>query len=202
MAAVVLFALAGLKPIAGQEPPPEFQIAVAPSVVTVKQGEVSSLTVTITCNSSSMAAVAECIARPKFDFNVSEFPDGVHEQTAAGRIGANTMAIIASSGASVGSFPIQVTVTAGKTAQVQTFMLNVTPATAAPSPAVIREPIVVQQPGLVLHWEHHVLVAKTEEEFERMANQLGQVGWELVNVIARQNHGVTEWVGFFKRPKR
>ena len=201
VAAVVLLALVGLKPMAGQDPPPpppEFHISVTPSVVTVKQGDVASVTVRVICNSSSLAAAADCSERPQFGFYVSQFPSGVRADTAPGRVGPNTIAISASSFASVGSFPIQVTVTGGNTAQVQTFVLTVRPGAAAPSSTVVREPVVVQQPGPVLHWEHHVMVAKTEEEFDRMANQLGQDGWELVNVIARQ----TELVGFFKRPKR
>ena len=203
IAAVVLVVLAALKPIAGQDlHQPEFRIAVVPSVVIVKQGDAASLTVTITCNSSDLGASADCISLPKFDFYLSQLPDGIHAQTVPGRVGPNTIAISASSGAILGSFPLQVTVTGGNTAQVQTVALNVRPASAAPSTTVVREPVVVQPPTPILRWEHRVAVAKTEEEFDRMANQMGQDAWELVNVITRQNHGVTELVGFFKRPKR
>ena len=202
IAAVVFLVVAGLKPIAGQYAQPEFRIAVVPSVVIVKQGDAASVTVTITCNSSDLGASADCISWPKFDFYLSQLPDGVHAQTVPGRVGPNTIAISASSGAILGSFPLQVTVTGGNTAQVQTVALNVRPAPGAPAPTVVREPVVVQPPTPILRWEHRVAVAKTEEEFDRMANQMGQDAWELVNVITRQNHGVTELVGFFKRPKR
>ena len=86
--APLLFFLAGLKPIVAQSLVPEFFIAVAPSVVTVVQGEHASLNVAITCNTSSFIAVAECNARPEFDLYLSEVPDGTNAQTAAGRIGS------------------------------------------------------------------------------------------------------------------
>src|SRR5262245_52676679 len=86
--ALLFFFLAGLKPIVAQSLVPEFFIAVAPSVVTVVQGEHASLTVTISCNTSSFIAVVGCNARPEFDFYLSQFPDGTNAQTAAGRVGA------------------------------------------------------------------------------------------------------------------
>ena len=53
----------------------------------------------------------------------------------------------------------------------------------------------------VLAWEHHVLVAKTPEDFNRMADDLGRDSWELVSVVTRQNAHRTEWLGFFKTPQ-
>jgi hypothetical protein len=202
IAALLFFFLAGLKPIAAQSLVPEFFIAVAPSVVTVVQGEHASLNVAITCNTSSFIAVAECNARPEFDLYLSEVPDGTNAQTAAGRIGANTISISASSEARVGSFPIQVTVLAGDTMQVQTFVLTVRERPTPSSVTHAVQPPIVAPAGPALIWEHHVLVAKTPEEFDRKANDLGQDSWELVSVITRQNGRVTELVGFFKRPKR
>lgn len=201
-AALLFFGLAGLKPVIGQSPVPEFFITVAPSVITVLQGETTSLTVTITCDTSSLVVAADCNAWPKFGFHLSEFPDGTHAELAAGRTGANTISISASSEATVGAFPIQVTVVAGNTSQVQTFVLNVRqPAPASSAPQELPKPVGV--PVRPVHaWEHHMLVAKTPEEFDRKAKDLGRDSWELVSVITRQDFGVAEWIGFFKRPKR
>ncbi|HLY99060.1 MAG TPA: hypothetical protein VKT33_08340 [Candidatus Angelobacter sp.] len=201
-AALMLLFFTGL-PLASQPLPPEFRIAVAPSIVTVERGEVASLTVTITCNTESLTAVESCNARPRFDIYLSDVPGGLHLQAAPGRIGANTVVVSASSVAPAGSFPVQVTVVGGETAQVQSFAINVRPSQATVAPAV---PVVVPQPvaqtGPVSHWEHHMVIAKTPEDFDRTANELGRESWELVSVIARQNRGATEWVGFFKRPAR
>src|SRR5258708_16705792 len=127
IAAVVFLVVAGLKPIAGQYAQPEFRIAVVPSVVIVKQGDAASVTVTITCNSSDLGASADCISWPKFDFYLSKLPDGVHAQTVPGRVGPNTIAISASSGALLGSFPLQVTFTARITATPHTISLIIPP---------------------------------------------------------------------------
>ncbi|HET6843688.1 MAG TPA: hypothetical protein VFK06_18710 [Candidatus Angelobacter sp.] len=199
-AALLLLFLTGL-PLAAQPSPPEFNIAVAPSIVTVERGEVASLTVTVTCNTASLKAVADCNARPKFDIYLSDVPGSLHLQAAPGRIGANTIVVSASSVAPTGSFPVQVTVVAGDTAQVQTFTVNVRPA-QSPAAAPVIVPQVAAKPSPVSRWEHHVAIAKTPEDFDRVANELGQQSWELVSVIVRQNSGVTEWVGFFKRPAR
>jgi len=201
-AVLLFFLLAVLQPVTGQSPAPEFFITVAPSVAIVLQGEATSLTVIITCNTSSLVVAADCNAWPNFDFHLSEFPDGTQAELAAGRIGANTISISASSDATLGSFPVQVTVVAGKTAQVQTFVLNVRQAAAAPSVQQgTRQPVGIQA-GPVLTWEHRILVAKTPEEFDRKANDLGRDSWELVSVITRWDFGIAEWIGFFKRPKR
>ena len=81
-AALLSIVLAGLKPVTGQSMDPEFFITVVPSVVTILQGEATSLTVTITCNTSSLVVAADCNAWPKFDFHLSEFPDGTHAELA------------------------------------------------------------------------------------------------------------------------
>jgi len=207
IAALLFFCLAGLKQVAGQQPDPEFFIpeffiSLAPSVVTVEQGGLTMLTVTIRCNTSSFAAVKDCNSRPKFDLYLSEFPDGTSAQTAGGRIGDNAIAINASSEAKVGSFAVQVTVVAGTTTQVQTFVLNIRQAASvASAETAIREPVAVPA-GPLLTWEHHVVVAKTPEELKRMANDLGRASWELVSVVSRQNARGTELIGFFRRPSR
>jgi hypothetical protein len=200
-AIALISCLAGLTPVVAQAPPPEFIISAAPSVVTVAQGQVSSLAVTVACNTASVTAVADCNARPRFDFHFSELPAGVMAQVATGRVGVNTVELLASSEASLGSFPIQVAVAAGDTTQVQTFLLNVRPAPAVSPPSVVK-PEVVFQPVPVVHWEHHLAIAKTAEELDRLANELGKDSWELVSVTTRQTRGATQWVGFFKRAKR
>jgi hypothetical protein len=198
--ALILF-LVGLTPVLAQTPIPEFTISAAPSVVTVAQGQMSSLAVTVTCNTASLAAVADCNARPKFDFHLSQLPAGVQAQVATGRVGVNTVELLASPDATLGSFHVQITVTAGDTTQVQTFLLNVRPAPPVSPPPVIT-PAVVVQPAPVVRWEHHLATAKTAEELDRLANELGKDSWELVSVTTRQTRGATEWVGFFKRAKR
>jgi hypothetical protein len=206
-AAALFLCLAALTPLAAQTPLPEFHIAVVPSIVIVAPGDVVSLTVTVTCNAASLAAVADCSARPNFDFSFSGLPAGVAAQAAAGRVGPNTIVVSASSAAKVGSFPIQVTVAAGDTTEVQSINVNVRAPTPATTPAAVIAPAVVApsvavQSTLGVHWEHHVAVAKTAEELDRMADELGQQSWELVSVVTRENHGAAEWVGFFRRPKR
>lgn len=205
--AVLLFvSLAALKPIAAQQPDPEFAIpeffiGVSPSVITVEQGGLTMLTVTIRCNTSSFAAVKDCNERPKFDLNLSGFPDGTSAQTAEGRIGDNTISINTSSGSRAGLFPVQVTVTAGITTQMQTFVLNIRKAASAPSAErAVREPVAAATSPQIT-WEHRVVVAKTPEELNGMANNLGRASWELVSVVSRQNARGAELVGFFRRPK-
>ena len=199
--ALLFFFMAGLKPILGQAPIPEFLIAISPSAVTVVQGEQTGVTLTITCNTSSFIAVQDCNARPAFNIDLSEIPDGAYAQAAAGRIGANTILVGAASTATVGSFAVRVTVTAGDTTQAQTFLLNVRQGAQAPAaPQEIQQPVVaLERP--VLAWQYHLLVAKNPEEFDHAANELGQGSWELVSVVTKKNGDVVEWIGFFKRPK-
>jgi hypothetical protein len=137
IAALLYLLVAGFMPLGAQNPDPEFFVpeffvSLAPSVVTVTQGEAAMLTVTIRCNTSSFAAVKDCNARPKFDLSLSEFPDGTSAQIADGRIGDNTVSIASSSEAKAGSFPVQIKVTAGTTTQVQTFVLNIRGAATTP----------------------------------------------------------------------
>lgn len=86
---------------------------------------------------------------------------------------------------------------AGNTSQVQTFVLNVKQ--AAPASSASQElPKPVDVPVRpVLAWEHNMLVAKTPEEFDRKAKDLGRDSWELVSVLTRKDLGVAEWIGFF-----
>jgi hypothetical protein len=197
--ALILF-LVGLAPVMAQTPIPEFTISAAPSVVTVVQGQVSSVAVTVACNTASLKAVADCNARPEFGIHLSQLPYGVQAQIATGRVGVNTVELHASSDASLGSSHVTVTVTAGDTTQVQTVLLNVRPVPVAPPPPVVKTEVV--KPSPVVHWEHHMASAKTPEELDRLANELGRDSWELVSVTTRQTRGATEWVGFFKRAKR
>ena len=206
--AVLLFvSLAAVKPVTAQRPNPdpeflipEFFISVSPSVVTVEQGGLTMLTVTIRCNTSSFEAVKDCNGRPKFDLYISEFPDGTSAQTAGGRIGDNTISINTSTEAKAGLFPVQVTVVAGTTRQMQTFVLNIRHAASPPSAeTAIREPVAAAA-GPQITWENQVVVAKTPEELNRMANDLGKGSWELVSVVSRHNARGMELIGFFRRP--
>lgn len=206
--ALVFVSLAALKPATAQRPNPdpefvvpEFFISVVPSVVTVEQGGLTMLTVTIKCNTSSFEAVKDCNDRPKFDVYLSEFPDGTSVQTAGGRIGDNAIAINASSSAKTGSFAVQVTVAAGITTQVQTFVLNIRQAAPVASTETVNRESVAAPASHQLTWEHHAVVAKTPEELNRVANDLGKASWELVSVVSRQNAHGTELIGFFRRPK-
>lgn len=209
LAALLIISFATVKSVTAQRADrdpeffiPEFFISVSPSVVTVEQGGLTTLTVTIRCNTSSFEAVKDCTGRPRFDLHLSEFPDGTSAQTAEGRIGENTVAINTSSEAKVGSFPVQVIVVAGTTTQMQTFVLNVRKAASVSDVETgVRQPIPIAA-SPVLTWEHHVLVAKTPEDFNRMADDLGEDSWELVSVVTRQSGRGTEWVGFFRRPRR
>lgn len=205
IAALLFLLLAGFKPAEAQDIDPEFFvpeffISVAPSVVTVTQGEATMLTVVIKCNTSSFGAVKNCNDQPKFALSFFQFPNGTSAQIADGRIGDNTISITTSSNAEVGSFPIQVAVAAGTTTQVQTFVLTIRKAAPASLDTGVHEPMAAPT-GPVLAWEHHVVVAKTPEEFNRMADELGRDSWELVSVVTRQNAHSAE-VGFFRRRKK
>src|ERR1700674_719494 len=76
-ATALILSLVGLAPVLAQAPPPEFNIFAAPSVVTVVQGQVASLAVTVACNTASFKAVADCNARPEFGIHLSQLPYGV-----------------------------------------------------------------------------------------------------------------------------
>jgi hypothetical protein len=53
-----------------------------------------------------------------------------------------------------------------------------------------------------VRWEHHLVIAKTPEELDLRAKELGQDSWELVSVVTRQIRGTNQWVGFFRRAQR
>ncbi|HEY2499453.1 MAG TPA: hypothetical protein VGK24_20520 [Candidatus Angelobacter sp.] len=98
-------------------------------------------------------------------------------QIADGRIGDNTVLITASSETKAGSFPVRVTVAVGTTTQVQTFIVNIREAASSqPVAREVRDPVAVSA-GHIVAWEHHVLVAKTPEDFNHMADDLGRDSW-------------------------
>lgn len=171
-AAALFIFLTGLSFPLPAQVAPAFNVSVSPSIVTVTQGAMASLTVNIVVNE-----------RPRFEFNLSGLPAGVIAQVPVGHPGANTIVLTALSNASTGSFNVDLTVLAGNNPQTQTFMLNV-------------------KPLPVTQWEYRVERAKTEQELEATAGGLGQQSWELVSVVLHARNGEQEWVGFFKRQKR
>lgn len=152
---------------------PAFNVSISPSIVTVTQGAMTSLTVNIVVNE-----------RPQFDFTLSGLPSGVIAQVPVGHPGANTIVLTALSGASTGTFNVELTVLAGNNPQAHSFVLNV-------------------KPLPVVQWEYRIERTQTERELESAAAALGQQSWELVSVIYRErgSNGLPEWVGFFKRQK-
>jgi hypothetical protein len=137
------------------------------------QGTMASFTVNIVVNE-----------RPVFEFGLSGLPSGVIAQLPVGHPGANTIVLTAFTSASTGSFNVDLTVLAGNNPQKQTFVLNV-------------------KPIPVVQWEYRVERARTEQELENAASNLGQQSWELVSVIYRErgSNALPEWTGFFKRQK-
>src|SRR5579864_4451013 len=93
---------------------PSFNVSISPSIVTVTQGSMTSLTVNIVVNE-----------RPDFQFTLSGLPGGIVAQVPAGRPGSNTIVLTALPSASTGSFHVGVTVVAGNNPQTQSFILNV-----------------------------------------------------------------------------
>jgi hypothetical protein len=152
---------------------PDFNVSVSPSIVTMTQGTMASFTVNIVVNE-----------RPVFEFGLSGLPSGVIAQLPVGHPGANTIVLTAFTSASTGSFNVDLTVLAGNNPQKQTFVLNV-------------------KPIPVVQWEYRVERARTEQELENAASNLGQQSWELVSVIYRErgSNALPEWTGFFKRQK-
>jgi ABC-type enterobactin transport system permease subunit len=152
---------------------PAFNVSISPSIVTVTQGSMTSLTVNIVVNE-----------RPQFQFSLSGLPGGVVAQVPIGHPGANTIVLTALTGASTGTFNVGVTVLAGNNPQAQSFVLNV-------------------KPLPVVQWEYRMEKAATERELESTASSLGQQSWELVSVVYRErgSNGLPEWTAFFKRQK-
>lgn len=172
-ALIVLIAAAFASRVQAQVSP-QFNVSINPSIVTVTQGSMTSLTVNIVVNE-----------RPQFEFTVSGLPGGVVAQVSPGHPGANTIMLTALPTASTGTFNVHVTVLAGNNPQSQSFTLNV-------------------KPLPMVQWEYHVEKAATEDDLEAAAARLGQQSWELISVVYRErgSKGLPEWTGFFKRQKR
>ena len=151
---------------------PHFVVSVNPSIVTITQGGMASLTVTTVVNE-----------RPVFAFSLSGLPSGVIAQVPVGHAGDNTIVLTALPTASTGTFNVNLTAEAGNNPQTQGFMLNV-------------------KPMPVTQWEYHLETAGTQQQLEAAASGLGLQSWELVSVVLHDREGKPEWVGFFKRQKR
>ena len=157
----------------------DFVVTVNPSIVNITQGGTASLTVHIAVNE-----------RPTFEFSLSGLPAGVVAQIPAGRAGATTILLTALPTAATGTFNVELTAVAGDFApprtsngpQSQNFTLNV-------------------KPLPVMQWEYRVERARTAQELESTATNLGQQSWELVSVVLTDRNGADEWVAFFKRQK-
>lgn len=151
---------------------PDFVVTISPSIVTITQGGMTSLTVTTLVNE-----------RPDFAFSLSGLPSGVIAQIPVGHAGDNTIVLTALPGASTGTVNVTLTAQAGNNPQKQTFVLNV-------------KPIPVTQ------WEYHLETAPTQQQLNTAASNLGLESWELVSVVLHERDGKPEWVGFFKRQKK
>jgi hypothetical protein len=158
---------------------PEFVVTVNPSIVTITQGGTASLTVHIAVNE-----------RPSFEFSLSGLPAGVVAQIPAGHAGATTIVLTALPTAATGSFSVELTAVASDFApprssngpQIQSFTLNV-------------------KSMPVTQWEYRMERARTPQELESTATNLGAQSWELVSVVLTDRNGADEWVAFFKRQK-
>ncbi len=180
-AAVLLLFITGLASRLSAQTDPEFVVTVNPSIVTITQGGTASLTVHIAVNE-----------RPSFEFSLSGLPSGVIAQVPAGHAGATTIVLTALPTAATGTFNVELTAVASDFApprssngpQRQNFTLNV-------------------KPLPVMQWEYRVEKAKTEQELESAATNLGAQSWELVSVVYRErgSNGLPEWTAFFKRQK-
>jgi len=180
-AAVLLLFITGLASRLSAQTDPEFVVTVNPSIVTITQGGTASLTVHIAVNE-----------RPSFEFSLSGLPPGVIAQVPAGHAGATTIVLTALPTAATGTFNVELTAVASDFApprssngpQRQNFTLNV-------------------KPLPVMQWEYRVEKAKTEQELESAATNLGAQSWELVSVVYRErgSNGLPEWTAFFKRQK-
>jgi len=180
-AAVLSLLFIGLASRLPAQTDPEFVVSLSPSIVTITQGGMASLTVHIAVNE-----------RPSFDFSLSGLPSGVVAQIPSGHAGATTIVLTALPTAATGTFNVELTAVASDFApprssngpQRQNFTLNV-------------------KPLPVTQWEYRMERAKTEQELESAAEALGQQAWELVSVIYRErgSNGLPEWTAFFKRQK-
>lgn len=180
-AAVLFLLLIGLASRLPAQTDPEFVVSLSPSIVTITQGGMASLTVHIAVNE-----------RPSFDFSLSGLPSGVVAQIPSGHAGATTIVLTALPTAATGTFNVELTAIASDFApprssngpQRQNFTLNV-------------------KPMPVIQWEYRMERAKTEQELESAAEALGQQAWELVSVVYRErgSNGLPEWTAFFKRQK-
>ena len=178
-AAVLLLLITGLASRLHAQSGPEFVVTVNPSIVTITQGGMASLTVHIAVNE-----------RPSFEFSLAGLPSGVVAQIPPGHAGATTIVLTALPTAATGTFNVELTAVASNFApprssngpQTQGFTLNV-------------------KPLPVTQWEYRVETAKTEQELESTATNLGAQSWELVSVVLTDRNGTDEWVAFFKRQK-
>jgi hypothetical protein len=180
-AAVLLLFITGLASRLPAQTDPEFVVSLSPSIVTITQGGMASLTVHIAVNE-----------RPSFDFSLSGLPSGVVAQIPSGHAGATTIVLTALPTAATGTFNVELTAVASDFApprssngpQRQNFTLNV-------------------KPMPVIQWEYRMERAKTEQELESAAEALGQQAWELISVVYRErgSNGLPEWTAFFKRQK-
>jgi hypothetical protein len=158
---------------------PDFVVTINPSIVTITQGGTASLTVHVAVNE-----------RPSFEFSLAGLPPGVVAQIPAGHSGATTILLSAMPTAATGTFNVELTAVASDFApprssngpQSQSFTLNV-------------------KPLPVTQWEYRVERARTEQELESTATNLGLQSWELVSVVLTDHNGADEWVAFFKRQK-
>jgi len=178
-AAVLLLLITGLASRLRAQTDPEFVVTVNPSIVTITQGGMASLTVHIAVNE-----------RPTFEFSLAGLPSGVVAQIPTGHAGATTIVLTALPSAVTGTFNVELTAVASNFApprssngpQTQGFTLNV-------------------KPLPVTQWEYRVETARTEQELESAASNLGAQSWELVSVVLTDRNGADEWVAFFKRQK-
>ncbi|HZE24657.1 MAG TPA: hypothetical protein VE054_11720 [Blattabacteriaceae bacterium] len=178
-AAVLLLFITGFASSLPAQTDPEFVVTVNPSIVTITQGGTASLTVHIAVNE-----------RPSFEFSLSGLPSGVIAQVPAGHAGATTIVLTALPTAATGTFNVQLTTVASGFApprtsngpQTQEFTVNV-------------------KPLPVTQWEYRVERARTAQELESTATNLGAQSWELVSVVLTERRGADEWVAFFKRQK-
>jgi hypothetical protein len=165
--------MTGIGPRLSAQTTPHFVVTVSPSIVTVTQGGMASLTVTTLVNE-----------RPDFAFSLSGLPSGVVAQVPVGHAGDNTIVLTALPTASTGTFHVNLTAQAGNNPQTQGFTLNV-------------------KPLPLVQWEYHIEMAPTQQALQGSATSLGLQSWELVSVVLHQGKdGNPEWVGFFKRQKR